>query len=145
MKTSVEIILEKFDELIGRGNKQFHAFTRTERVVWLIMLIRCDLDMSGFSAIFEQSVTREELVEAIEYMRELNIPDIADGFEQALALLDKNNWYEIRGNDWIAVELPSEDEMKFKAIGIEVKREQKLWGKQVNDGLVQMLMDEKNL
>lgn len=143
MKSQQDIVSDKFSDLVF-SKREYQTFTRAERAIWCIVTIACSMDMDGFSSVYEQALTRDEIMEAIEFMKELGVEDVAMGFEQTLALLDKHNWYEMRGNDWIGVELPDEDQELFDEIGDSICDEQKLWSKQARDGLAQMLMNEKD-
>src|SRR5579885_2689941 len=96
MADAWEVVADKFDELIERRNsdRQMASFTHLERAIWFIVTMRCGMDIDGFGSIFEQSMTRDEIVEAIGYLRQLELTNVAVLFERAIALLDNNDFYE---------------------------------------------------
>ncbi len=102
MKTAADIVAGKYRELIPRlkGSKKnrLSALTRAERAIWLLVTIRSAIDSDGFESVFDQAVTRNELVEAIGYLREFNLPEIAELFERALLILDTHGFYTKYGN-----------------------------------------------
>src|SRR4051794_11524929 len=97
MTPADKIVADKFDELVHRTRSDLSNFTKAERMVWFIVIIRCDIDQDGFTSIFEQSLTRAQMTEAIGYIKELGLADIASLLEQALRLLDANGIYDSDG------------------------------------------------
>ncbi len=142
MKTAAEIIAARYDKLIpqyNRGRKnRLSAFTRTERAIWLLVTIRCEIDMEGFESVFDQALSRGELVEAIGYLRELDLPEIAELLERALAILDTHDFYTQYGNPMsICSDYSDELRAELDTIGEKITEGDVLWN--IDEKLVDML------
>jgi hypothetical protein len=144
VKAAWEIIAEKFNDLVDRYDKRAQ-FTRAERAIWFIIIIRCEIDAASFTSVFEQAVSRSEIVETIEYLKELDLDKIATAFEEVMTLLAAHGFYNANGHPvkgW-DIDLPIEVRDKIKTIGNMVEDGQDLW--EVDDKLLEMLNRENSL
>ncbi|MBI1259606.1 MAG: hypothetical protein GC204_19225 [Chloroflexi bacterium] len=124
MKEDYQIVADKWNELAGRKDKS--TFTRVERMIWFLIILRVDLDMEGFSSIFIDSMSVTELLETITYLKELNLTNIAALLEQALALLKANDIYDA---DWNLIHWNLHESLhtEFNAIGDKIMNGDVLW------------------
>jgi hypothetical protein len=94
--------------------------------------------MEGFVSVFDQALLRSELVEAIGYLRELDLGEIAGLFEQALALLDINHFYAQDGKPVTGCSgLSQQYRDELAAIGQRITQEDVLWD--IDEKLADML------
>jgi hypothetical protein len=138
-----QAIADKFDQLTD-DYANLPEFTHAERAIWYVVSIRCEIDMEGFGSLYEQAFQRAELVESVNYFRDVELDEIASAFEEVIALLDGINFWHESG--WAGVDwgnFPSEFQNKLDAIGNKVKAGRKLW--KVDDKLLEMLNREKGV
>ncbi len=55
-----------------------------DQVVYLLMVIRCDMDQDGFPTLFEERLNRDELQFIIGAFQQLDEPELAAEFQHAL-------------------------------------------------------------
>jgi hypothetical protein len=139
MTLAGDAVTAKFDELVHRTRSNLPNFTKAERMVWFIVIIRCDMDQDGFTSIFEQSLTRPQMVESIGYIKELGLANIASLLEQALGLLDANGIYNAEGRVILSFyeDLSEEIRDELDIIGEAVMHDDQLW--EVDEKLYEFL------
>ena len=138
MKNPSEIIADKFNELVEKWTSQdrISTFTRAERVVWLIVTIRCAIDMDGFSSVFDQALSRNELVELIGCLNEIGMNKISELLWRAITLLDTNNFYA-QDRDFITDYYLTQQHIdELEIIGEIITKNRVLW--KIDDKLVAM-------
>jgi hypothetical protein len=132
------IIAEKFSELVDSHNpNRLVGLTRAERAIYLLIRIRCEKDMEGFDSIFDQAISRHEMLEAIVYMKELGLNETAQLFEQVLQLLSNANVYV--DGDFPQMASPHDVDVAIDIIGEQVG--DVLW--QIDEKLLEMLEAEQ--
>jgi hypothetical protein len=91
---SEDMIAEKYDELLRRV-KEIHSiqgFTTAERAVWFLVSIRCEIDINSFEDVFIQLLPLSEITEAIGYMDELGLNQVAELFQRAVDILEAHHF-----------------------------------------------------
>ena len=89
-------IMEKFYELLNR-QADISRFTRTERMIWFLLITRSEIAQDGFTSVFDQALSKAELVESIGYMKELELSETAAGFEEVLRRYQTNGYFDAEG------------------------------------------------
>jgi hypothetical protein len=84
-------IAEEFNRLIESRPK-----TYAEQLVFIVVVARCEIDMSGFLSVFEQALDHEEVLALIAGLRKLDAQGLAEEFSTALALLETADFYPDR-------------------------------------------------
>lgn len=141
MPTESEIVAEKFNELVLRINTA--GFTKIERMIWLVIVIRCEIDSANFASVFEQALTKSELVETIAYLRELELFETAESFERAIHILDNNGFYNEYGRPSASFyELHQRLPDEIEILGEKIQEENILWD--VDGKLLNLLNLENN-
>jgi hypothetical protein len=87
------LVLEKYSELVDNKwtfEHRLNHCTPAERAIWLVLEIHLSIELDGFSSVFEQALTRSEILEAVSVFQQLHSPQIADSLLQALTLLDRH-------------------------------------------------------
>lgn len=89
-----DVIAQKYDELIRRVNEthSIQSFTRSERAVWFLVSIRCEIDINSFEDVFVQLLPLPDIVEAIGYMNELGLDQLAALFQRAVDILEAHHF-----------------------------------------------------
>lgn len=130
VRTPHEKIADKFSELTVKFNEtmSISGFTKIERMIWFIIVTRCEIDRANFASVFEQALTKSELVETIAYLKELELFETAESFERATHILDNNGFYNEDGQPAASFYklhqgLPDEIEI----LGEKIQEENILW------------------
>ena len=144
MASPAEVIAAKYEELTQRRfqdgglDKGLDGFSMPERTIWLIVTLRCVIDMDGFPSVFEQTFTRPELEETTVCLRALGLSRSADLLQQALALLDEHGVYAQGGDpQQVAIIIPEAVQGPLDEIGAQIVEGDVLWG--VDPALVTLL------
>jgi hypothetical protein len=141
MKTVGGIIAEKYNELIPRwsSSRRINGFTYAEKATWLIVTIRCEVDMTSFEDIFVQALRLGELKLAIEIMKKIGYGKVAEQFEKILELLVQHGFYGKSNYPVISTEdLPAKVKKEIERTGKKVSKEQKLWN--ADDKLIELYL-----
>jgi hypothetical protein len=96
------------------------CFTPAERVLWFLVLASAEMNINGFASIFEQFLTRDQVVEVITFLQAGEVlPAIAQTVQQVQALLDAHNFYGPDGRPQIGFysDLPQSIQDEIEAIG----------------------------
>jgi hypothetical protein len=89
-------VMDKFYELLDRQD-DIPRFTRTERMIWFLLIIRSEVAQDGFASVFDQALSKAELIESIGYMKELDLSETAAGFEKILHRYETNGYFDAEG------------------------------------------------
>jgi len=92
--------------------------------------------MDGFSSVFDQALSRNELVELIGCLNEIGINEIFELLERAITLLDTNNFYA-QDRDFITDYYLTQQHIdELEIIGEIITKNRVLW--KIDDKLVAM-------
>jgi hypothetical protein len=86
-------IIEEFDRLVALGRDAVAARPLAERILFYVVVARCEKDMAGFSSIFLQALTAGQLAELVEGLRTLDEPRLASAFASGLEALTAHGFY----------------------------------------------------
>jgi hypothetical protein len=90
-------ICEVYDELVSSAaSGQLSARTLAERIVWYVVLARCEKDINGFASVFEQGFNASEMDNLINGLRLLGDTTSANEFARGHDLLKVCGFYEHR-------------------------------------------------
>lgn len=123
MKTASDFLSEKLHELFARDEREggISSFTRAERALWLIVRIQSANEMDGLESVFDEALSRSEVIEAIGYLREFEQSDVAALLEQAVALLNTNQFYSQTGERVMYIwDLPKQPLDELGTIGYRI-------------------------
>lgn len=89
MLTPEEKISDRFNTIIRLCDKNGRPshLTYADRAVFYIVSVRCEMDINGFSSVFEQLLTRDELDFLIAALERLSESGLAATFGKARQLL----------------------------------------------------------
>src|SRR6476469_7410676 len=86
-------IIDEFDRLIALGHETVLTRPYAERVVYYVVVARCEKDMEGFSSIYEQALTATEMGVLVDGLRQLGEPRLASEFANGLEALTSDGFY----------------------------------------------------
>ena len=86
-------IIDEFDRLIAIGRENVFVRPYAERVVYYVVVARCEKDMEGFSSIYEQALTADEMGVLVDGLRQLGEPRLASEFASGLDALSTDGFY----------------------------------------------------
>jgi hypothetical protein len=86
-------IADEFDRLIAIGLEGLHKCSFAERAVFWIVSTRCEIDMNGFSSVYEQLLGKEEGKVMVEGLRRIGEAGLAQAFERGMELLRGEGFY----------------------------------------------------
>ncbi len=141
MQTPEDRLVTVFSELVERSNADHGQlnFSRGERAVWFITIVRQDIE-SSFRSIFEQSMSKSELIEAAGYLSDVGLSIIGDCFQEIVRVLDYHGFYG--GGDIPAIafkEVPNYVWEWIDEIGDDLQKTGVLW---YVDGKLCEMLDE---
>ncbi|MBC7814663.1 MAG: hypothetical protein H7175_26135 [Burkholderiales bacterium] len=141
MKPAGQIVGEKFREILNRRRIKDYQVTHAERAIFLVICVRCEKNQNGFRSVFDQELSRSEVIELIGYIRELELPEIAALLEEISSLLIANNFYGSGEHPVIASRTLRESVLtRIETIGEQIGDQ--LW--EIDERLLEMLNREAN-
>jgi hypothetical protein len=117
-----QCIINEFDRLLTLGREEIRRRPFAEQVLYFVVVARCEADMEGFSSIYEQALTADEMQTLIGGLRQLDEPKLAIEFAGGMEALEKEKFYDHR--NWNRV--PDQVKEQIDAIGQHIGSE--LWG-----------------
>jgi hypothetical protein len=126
-------IIEVFDRLIAIGREEIVKRPLAKQIVYYVVGSRCEIDINGFSSVYEQYLGPKELKILIEGFEWLSEPGLASEFRLGFELLERDGFYEHM--DWGRIS-PGVQE-QIDAIGTRVGDR----GWELDEKLAQMLDD----
>jgi hypothetical protein len=124
-------IIEEFDRLIALGHEKVFSRPYEEQIVYVVVLARCEADMEGFSSVYEQAFTADEMRILIDGLQRLGEQRLASEFEHGFEALQKDGFWQHR--NWNRVSKDTKE--VIKQIGKHI--DQELWG--LDEKLVALL------
>ncbi|HEY2588462.1 MAG TPA: hypothetical protein VGI81_22160 [Tepidisphaeraceae bacterium] len=119
-------IIQEFDRLVALGREAVGSRPLAERVVYYVVATRCEIDIDGFAAVYEQDLDLAELEILIDGLGRIGEPELAAEFRRGFESLKADGFYE---------------HMIWKQVSPAVKDEIDAIGQRVGDRLWKL--DEK--
>jgi hypothetical protein len=110
-------IVEEFDRLVGLGRNQMPDQLYASRAVYYIVAARCDIDIGGFAAIYEQSFSQAEFGILIDGLRRIGEESLADAFATGLRLLEQDGYYAHEDWNKVSKSVKNEINQLYKRVG----------------------------
>jgi hypothetical protein len=91
-----DIVGDRFNEIIARCGESGRpdGFSEADRVIYYVVSTRCAIDMDGFSSVFEQLLTKDELLFLIASLEALGRPALAEVFRKCHSALRRVGFYD---------------------------------------------------
>ena len=90
-----------YEKLIERCNQNPSArpdnLPKRDRIIYYVISTRCEIDINGFDAVFDQLLSENELTFLIETLNELEATELAGLFESALKRLKAAGFFDEEG------------------------------------------------
>ena len=129
----VEQIAEIYEQLVARRNAgKAASFSSAEATIDRIVSTRTEMDMGGFASVFEQLLSRPELIQLIADLRDLSLQDSATRFTASLVLLDAVGFFDADGQP--AGRITDDTYSELERIGDTISDSDALW--QIDDELL---------
>lgn len=87
---------EVFNRMLPFGRNAIANRSYAERVVWFVVIARCEKDMNGFASVFEQAFEPSEMESLIDGLRGLDENNLAAEFARGHELLKRHGFYDHR-------------------------------------------------
>jgi len=100
-----ELIGREFERLVGLGREKIAFCSGVEQTIYFVVLTRCEIDMAGFSSVYEQALDAAELRILIAGLRAIGEGETAEEFSRGLALLEREGFYD--GRNWTRLSAPT--------------------------------------
>ena len=126
MHDAQDIIGQEFDNILTKmsDNNSWEISTDREQAIWLIVSTRCEIDMSGFESVFEQLLNRNEILKLIESLNKIDAQELAISFNQALSILDQNDFFN---SGSMISEHGEELAKQIESIGENLSNKESMW------------------
>ncbi len=115
-------IINEFDRLIALGHEKVHAQRYAERVVYYVVVARCEADMEGFSSTYEQALTADEMGVLVDGLQHLGEPRLAKEFASGLEALRTDGFYTHLNWNRVSDRVKARIEEIGRSIGSELWR-----------------------
>jgi hypothetical protein len=86
-------IVEEFDRLAALGRTGVARRPAAERVVYYVVATRCEIDIDGFSSVYEQDLNAEELATLVDGLNQIDEKELAREFRLGFDLLKADGFY----------------------------------------------------
>ena len=93
MDAANRIALE-YDRLIAIGRDALSSRPMAERFVYYVVSVRCEIDINGFSSVYEQYLSADELLLLADGLTRLNEPTLTLEFRRGYDLLNAEGFYQ---------------------------------------------------
>lgn len=111
-----ERIAQIFDRLVQLG-RNASEFTSSERIVYLVVATRCEIDINGFASVYEQHLVPEEIEILIDGLDQINERSLGDEFRRGYDVLKSDGFYEHMNWNLVSDTVKSEIAMIGARIG----------------------------
>jgi hypothetical protein len=108
-------IVNEFDRLVALGRERIANQSIADRAVYYIVATRCEIDIDGFAAVYEQDLNPTELATLVAGLNEIGESEVAEAFDRGYRLLkqegfyDHMNWHKVPDNTKSQIELISKE------------------------------------
>lgn len=116
MDPSDERIADEFNNLVDLGRDEVNTMSFAHRAIFYIVATRCEIDIDGFSSVYEQDLNPSELATLVAALEAIGESDLASAFDRGYRLLEKDGFYNHR--NWKLV--PPETVAQIELIGEQV-------------------------
>jgi hypothetical protein len=119
-------IVEEFNRQVALGRKAVASRPAAERIVYYVVATRSEIDINGFSSVYEQDLDAAELMILVDGLRRIGEEELASEFRRGFELLQADGFY---------------GHMNWNKVSDTVETEIQAIGKRVGDRL--WALDEK--
>jgi len=109
-------IVEAFDRLVAVGRDGVARRPAPDQIVYYTVATRCEIDISGFSSVYEQALNPTEISILVDGLNQIGEKDLADAFYRGFKLLRDDGFYEHMNWNRVSNAITSEIEL----IGVQV-------------------------
>lgn len=118
-------LAEYYASVSERCDERPRNLPKNDLVIFYVVSVRLEMDMSGFDSVFEQLLTEDELKFLIEALRELGASRLADLFRQAHVRLQDAGFFDEEGA--MVADFEQDDAGLLEDIEDEIRAEDSLW------------------
>ena len=132
--TADERIAAYFEELISRNYK-----TPTDDwIIYLVVAVRCQMDMGGFNSVFEQLLHDEHSLQFfLDSLRKLDEPILVDAFARAHSRLKVGGYFDDPDLNVFDLEDEDSEDAFLQNVAEEVRESNRLW--ELDEKLCQLI------
>jgi len=87
-------ISEEFGRLVALGRGGVAKCAAAEQVVYYVVATRCEIDIDGFSSVYEQHLNPSEITILVDGLKAIDENELAAEFGRGFGLLNQNGFYE---------------------------------------------------
>ena len=87
-------IVEAFNRLVAVGRDGVAERPAHEQIIYYIVATRCEIDIGGFSAVYEQDLNPTQISILVDGLNTIGEKDLADAFYRGFRLLKDDGFYE---------------------------------------------------
>ena len=87
-------ISEEFGRLVALGRGGVAKCAVAEQVVYYVVATRCEIDIDGFSSVYEQDLNPSEITILVDGLNAIDENELAAEFGRGFRLLKQNGFYE---------------------------------------------------
>ncbi|HEY4262268.1 MAG TPA: hypothetical protein VGM98_19060 [Schlesneria sp.] len=85
-------VAAEFDRSVALGREGVASRPMAERYLYYIVATRCDIDIGGFSSVYEKSLTADEIQILIDGLGRIGERQLADEFRRGYDLMRANGF-----------------------------------------------------
>jgi len=117
MDPSDERIAMEFNNLIDLGRDEVNTMSFAHRAIFYIVATRCEIDIDGFSSVYEQDLTAAELATLVAALEVIGESDLATAFDRGYRLLEQDGYYNHLNWNLVPPETMAQIELIGKQVG----------------------------
>lgn len=87
-------IIEAFNCLVALGRDAILSRPAPEQAIYYIVATRCEIDIGGFSSVYEQALNPTEIRILVEGLNNVGEQELADAFFRGFRLLKDDGFYD---------------------------------------------------
>lgn len=102
-------ITDEYNRMVAMGRTHVADLSYAERIVCVVVMTRCEIDMEGFESVYEQALNASEVSILIDGLTGLGEEKLASEFARGYQLLRQEGFYDHL--TWYKISLSTQSEI----------------------------------
>jgi hypothetical protein len=114
---AVDRIVEEFNRLVALGRGGVALRPLAEQIVYYVVATRCEIDIGGFSSVYEQGLNPAEIATLVDGLNRIGETELASEFRRGFDALNADGFYEHMNWDKVSDSVKAEIDAIGERIG----------------------------